>query len=108
MAAFRIKKGDLLPEIQGTCEDANGPIDLTNATGVRFLMGLTGSTTNKVAAAATFVDRPSGVVKYTWTGTDTDTVADYDGEFEVTWPGSKPETFPNRGFLKISVYQDRG
>jgi hypothetical protein len=94
--------------ITGTCTDDNGVVDLTNATSVRFMMGLEGSTTNKVAAAATFVSRPAGTVQYAWTGTDTDTVGDYDGEFEVTWPGSKPETFPNRGFIKISVYQDRG
>lgn len=108
MSTFRVKRGDLLPEIQGTCLDDNGPVDLTNASSVRFLMGVAGSSTNKVAAAAAFVDRPNGIVKYTWTGTDTDTVAEYDGEFEVTWPGTKPETFPNRGFIKVSVYQDRG
>jgi hypothetical protein len=108
MSTFRIKRGDLLPEIEGTCEDDDGPVDLTNATSVRFLMGVNGSSTNKVAAAATFVSKPDGTVKYTWAGTDTDTVGPYDGEFEVTWPGSKPETFPNRGFIKIDVFQDRG
>jgi hypothetical protein len=106
--SFRIKKRDLLPEIQGTCEDANGPVDLTTASSVRFLMGLSGSATNKVSAAATFVDRPNGIVKYTWAGTDTDTAGDYDAEFEVTWPGTKPETFPNRGFIKVSITDDRG
>lgn len=108
MATFRIKRGDLLPELNGTCQDDNGIVDLTNAVSVRFLMGLPGVTTNKVAAAAAFVSKPAGTVKYTWAGTDTDTVGDYDGEFEVTWPGSKLETFPNRGFIRISVYQDRG
>lgn len=108
MAAFRIKKGDLLPKISGTCEDANGPVDLTTASSVRFLMGLPGSSTNKVAAPAAFVSKPDGTVEYAWVSGDTDTVGEYDAEFEVTWPGTKPETFPNRGYIKVSITADRG
>jgi hypothetical protein len=103
-----MKRNDLLPEIQGVCEDANGPVDLTTASSVKFLMGLPGVTTNKVSAAATFVDRPNGVVKYSWVSGDTDTAGEYEGEFEVMWPGTKPETFPNRGKIKIVIEADRG
>jgi hypothetical protein len=107
MSVFRTKRGDLLPIIQGTCTDVNGPVDLTNATSVRFLMKSSAGVA-KVTSAAAFVDRPNGVVSYTWAGTDTDTVGDYTAEFEVTWPGAKPETFPNRGYITVSIFQDLG
>jgi hypothetical protein len=107
MSAYRIKRHDLLPVVQGTCSDANGPVDLTNATSVVFNLTLVGGSTPKVnRATAAFVDKPNGVVSYSWAGTDTDTSGSYNGEFEVGWPSSKPETFPNRGYINVVVYDD--
>lgn len=110
---FVIKKDDLLPEISAVLKDDNGNIaDLTTATGVNFHMyevqnfkkGKIGST--KVDAAASVVGAPvDGTVKYTWTGTDTDTPDVYFAEFEVTLPSSKPMTFPNDGYLVVQVVE---
>lgn len=107
MADFTIKQHDLLPELQAVLSDRNGPVDLTNASAVEFHMRLPGSTgTAKVDAAATFVDKPNGVVKYTWTGTDTSVADQWYGEFEITWIGGKLETFPNDGQLLIGITGD--
>lgn len=106
MADFYIKRGDLLPELNAVLQDAIGPVNLAGAT-VRFHMRVPGSTgTAKVGTAATVVTAATGAVKYTWTGTDTDTVGRYYGEFEVTWGDARKQTFPNNAQLIIEVTSD--
>lgn len=106
-ADFYIKQGDLLPEIQVTCTDADtgDPIDLTAATDVRFHMRKPGASAEKVDAAAAFVNKAGGIVKYSWQGTDTDTVGNFDAEFEVTFPAGTL-TFPNWKQLEIKITGD--
>lgn len=101
-----VKQGDLLPELTAILKDADGNIvDLTGATSAEFHMVPVGGGVAKVNATATIVDPPAGEVKYTWQGTDTDTVGDFYAEFEVTWVG-KTETFPNDGHLVLRVVDD--
>lgn len=106
---FYIKQNDLLPEIEVTCirEDTGAVVDLTAATAVVFKMRKRGTKpgSEKVDAAASFEDKPNGVVKYTWAGTDTDTKGDWDAEFQVTI-GGKPITFPNHEYLRIRITGD--
>lgn len=105
---FYIKQNDLLPEIEVTCirDDTGAVIDLTAATAVTFNMRKPGNNgTPKISAAGSFVDKPNGIVKYTWTGTDTDTIGSFDAEFEVTI-GGKPLTFPNHEQLRIKIRGD--
>lgn len=107
MNVFNVKRDDLLPEPQVTLYDALGAVvDLTTATSVKFLMRLASTGAVKVNAAATVVTAGSGVVKYTWAGTDTDTAGSYQAEWEVTWPGGKTQTFPTKGFDTVVVYED--
>ena len=91
--------------IQATLTDGAGAVvDLTSAT-VRFLMRAKNATSAKVAAAATIVNAAGGVVKYTWTGTDTDTAGRYLAEFEVTI-GGKKQSFPNDRYIDVVVLKD--
>ena len=106
MADFTIKENDLLPEIQYQLQDSVGNIDLTTATGVLFIMSIEKGTPNKVSAAATIVTPATGIVKYVWTGTDTDTPGDYQAEWEITFPGTKKLTVPNDGYISIEVMAD--
>lgn len=101
-----MKRHDLWPPVEATLEDASGPVDLTGAT-VKFIM----SDMNRnliVDASAVIVDAGTGKVKYEWQSGDTDTVGNFHGEFEVTWDGGKPQTFPNEGFIKIKINPDLG
>jgi hypothetical protein len=68
-------------------------------------------TTPKVnAAAAIDVDQVAnkGKVSYTWVGTDTDTAGVYEAEWQATFAGSKPMTFPNDGHMVIRITDDLG
>lgn len=79
---FEIGANALLPVINRTLRDANGPVDLTGASAVTFIMAKRG--VNKVDAAGSFTSAIDGEVRYTWTGTDTNTPGWYDAWFEVT------------------------
>lgn len=79
------------------------PVDLTSATGVRFIMK-TGSTI-KVDAAAVIITAASGIVEYRWLAVDTDTSGTYNVEFEVNWAGEK-ETFPSTGYFTATISDD--
>ncbi len=90
-----IKQNDLLPEFEVNVQDGDGVnVDVTGAT-IVFSMKDVKSTTLKIdKQAVTIVTALTGRVKYSPTGTDTDTPATYLGEFQVTI-GGKPHTFPN-------------
>lgn len=100
-----LKQHDLFPSLQATLSDDNGPIDLSTATGVKLLMR-TGGTL--VSGACTIVDARNGIVRYDWARGDTDTVGEYNVEFEITWPTALPETVPNDGYNSIEIQADLG
>lgn len=105
MMAFIIKENDLLPTLDATLSDAGGVFDLTAATGVTFIMNATKGGTPKISAAATVTNALNGMVRYEWTGTDTDEVGTYMCEFEVTI-GGKTITFPNDSYFQVEVKAD--
>ena len=105
---YYIKRGDTKRSIQATLTDCDGVVvDLTAASSVKFIMKQsTASGTPKVSAPATIVTPGSGVVRYDWAGTDTDTTGKYHAEWEVTWPGPKLDTYPSDGYNQIVIAQD--
>ena len=103
---FTIKQNDRLPELVATCLVAGLPADLTLAVGVEFHMRAAGGGVAKVDAAAVVVNPTGGIVKYAWAAGDTDTVGEFEGEFEVMWSGSRTETFPNVDNILITIVDD--
>src|SRR5689334_4269609 len=106
---FTIKQDDQLPEILAVLkDDTDAEVNLTGILGVRFIM--TNKTTNevKVDAAASVLDAPNGLVKYSWEEVDTDEAGNYKGEFEVEFSDGRLETFPNDKYLNIKVVVDLG
>lgn len=102
-----IKRGDRKPPMTSTLTSGGGAVNLTGATSVKFIMTLLGASSPKVNAAAAFdPDRATGKVSYEWGATDTDTAGVYRAEWEVTWPGSLPQTFPSDGYIWVEVVAD--
>lgn len=104
--AFFIKQNDTSPALQVTLKDANGSaIDLSAST-VRFHMREIGATTAKVDASATVADADNGIVYYSWSAADTDTMGSFEAEFEVTFAGGEVESFPNNRFIQVEITDD--
>lgn len=102
-----VKQNDVRPTLDYQLRDGNGAVvDLTGAS-VKFMMYLPGAASPKVNAAGTIIGAATnGQVRYTWTGTDTDTIGDYIAEFQVTFSGGFVETFPNWEHLKVRILDD--
>lgn len=107
---YYLKRGDTARSIQVTLRDPDdAAVNLSSASGVKFIMRLKsarGSATPKVAAPAVVVTAASGIVRYDWTAADVDTPGTYYAEWEVTWPSSKPDTYPSNGYNEIIIQQD--
>ena len=67
-----------------------------------------GRTDTKVNAQATIVSAEDGIVSYSWGATDTDAAGLYMAEWEVTFAGGIPMTFPRNGNLCVNVEPDLG
>lgn len=102
MDTFTIKQNDTRPLLTRQLLDENGDaVDLTTADEVVFHMR--GVITDGVC---TIDDAAGGEVSYEWQTGDTATVGEYEGEFEVHWTDGGIQTFPNPGYLQISVGDD--
>ena len=107
MPSFTIGRKDTSPSIQATLKDGAGTVvDLTSAT-VKFLMATKAASAYKVNANATIVGAATnGVVKYSFSATDTDTAGTFDASFRVTFASGLVETVPNAGRITVQVTDD--
>lgn len=109
MADFQIKAHDRLPafRVQLQNEVDGSPVDLTNATGVKFIMVTDPARTATISATAV-METPltQGIVRYDWAAVDTATPGKFLGEWEVTWTGGKKQTFPTQTYHTIEVLAD--
>jgi hypothetical protein len=109
MSTFTVKRGDTAPQFRACCLDDATPVNLSAATGVRFLMRKSGSSTG--IAATMIVENQTtatGWVHRAWGTTDLATAGDYRAEVEVTWSDSTVQTFPADGWVDITVEEDLG
>lgn len=81
---IQVYQNQLSPYVSDTIKVSGTAFNLTGTT-VRFRMRPVDGTTLKVDALATIISpATNGQVRYTWTGTDTDTVGEYMGWWSVT------------------------
>ena len=108
MKPIFVKQGDLLPVVGPATlkfEDGTGR-DLTDCT-VNFHLTNKETGELKVDAPAVITDvGPPGQVEYRWQGTDTNTPGRYKGEFEVTRPDTKTQTWPTIEELEIIILEE--
>ena len=113
-ADFTLQANDLLPSIQGIASTKAGPVDLTAATSVKFIMRSADATflpsftgPPKVNAAAAFDGaRTTGGLRYDWVTGDTATPGNYVAQFSATFPGTKPQSFPTTTYITITILAD--
>lgn len=105
---FYIKQNDRRPNLVAHLKNADGtPLDLTTATSVKFIMSKQGAATPKINKVSTTVSSATGgIIEYHWVDGDTDTIATYRGEFEVTWATGITQTLPEDDYIKIVVMND--
>lgn len=105
---FSIKAHDQLPALRVQLQTASdgAPVDLTNATSVKFIMTVTVGGATTISSAAVIENAVQGIVRYDWTAANTATPGQYLGEFEVTWTGGKKQTFPTGQYITIAINAD--
>lgn len=106
---YVIKQHDLEPPFRVRLLDGTTPVaNLDDADSLRFIVANRAGV--KIDAAIVPVAPQTGTnvgwVEYQWVSGDTDTVAAYDAEVEVTWPGTRPQTFPVGSYIKLEVKKD--
>jgi hypothetical protein len=107
------KRGNLWPPIEDIISDRNGPVNLSLALSLRFLMRrdtpdgdlvVTGTATagSSLAAAA------DGGVTYQPVAGDTDEIGTFIGEWEIVFTGPLPATAPNGPgeYITIIISED--
>lgn len=112
MADLTIKANDTHPDLVVTLSDESGAVDLTSATQVKLIMKST-VVSPVVTVTGMMTKDPdqvtnTGRASYGWIAEDTATPDTYDAEFEVTWPSSEVQTFPNSGYKEIVIEADLG
>lgn len=103
---FYMKQNDTSPSMLAELKDGeNAVVDLDGAT-VRFHMRQIGNAAIVVDQAAVIVTAASGLVRYDWSASDTDTIGSYQAEFEVTYSDLSIETFPNNAYIRVEILDD--
>ena len=105
---FDIKVDNLLPPyLVDVYQDDGNPLDLDAATAVVFTMVAQDGTKKIDAVAGSIIVGLDEVTKnrlsYTWVSGDTDTAGRYTAEFQLTFPGPLPRTFPASNKVKLVI-----
>lgn len=115
---FYIKENDTRPRyvvglLDNYGQQDEGPIDLTSATAVKFLMRALDAAEDEApkvtdSTHCVITDAANGLVTYTWQSGDTDHDGDFQVEFEITWNDGGKETVPNNDYFPVTVKEDLG
>lgn len=109
---FRLKRGDTKArDFDLTYAGGKRPVDLTNATTIRYLMAPApgGPAATLVNATVVVVGAPtSGRVRWTPQASHVALAGIYRAEVEVTWNDASKETFPEDGWLDVVITADLG
>jgi hypothetical protein len=107
MADIYMTQGNRLPAIVATLMDDNGPVNLSSAAGVKFVMSRNG--TQKVATACTIISAAEGEVQYDWAAADVDTPGQFIAQFEVTigsGGSAKTQNYPSTGYMTVQINEN--
>lgn len=99
-----MRQNDLLPPLRGQLLNAEtgAPQDLTGASAVVLHLRNKALQTIKINAAVVVESAKQGRWRYDWTGSDTDTAGEFEGEIQATFAG-KPLTGPTQGVFTVTI-----
>ncbi len=109
MADYTIKQNDTEKKLEATLRDAaDVAVDLTGATIVFSMRRLDDRTVVISKQTVTITNPPGtdGKVEYPWKLSETATLGEYEGEFQVTFSGGGVQTFPNDRHIRIRIVDD--
>lgn len=101
-----IKVHDTGPSVKGQVRKSSGaPLPLTGAS-VRFLMYSVDGVA--LVDAPAFIELPTteGIMRYDWQPDDTLVVGRHRALFELTLDGGAKESYPNEGYMWITIEED--
>lgn len=109
---FRIKKGDdgktLRYQLKKNTDGTTAAVNITGATVLMWLRKV-GSTTPLIDGrdvTSGVTTAASGLGAVSFTSTDTATPGNYALELQVTYSGGTIETFPENGYVAVSITED--
>jgi hypothetical protein len=97
----RMYTGDLEPDLKVTLSSATEAVDITTASSVRIIGRRGLDIIFDRAPTDTIIDGDTSVVTMEWGAGDTDERGRIQIEVEVTWPGTRPQTFRADGGVDI-------
>ena len=97
--SVKIVQNDTRPPLEFTLTQDGAPVDLTGCTVKFYMKDATTGSVKINGVACTITDATKGKCRYSWTGTDTNTVATYLGKVEVTFADGKIQT----GYKQLSI-----
>jgi hypothetical protein len=101
------KRNDTRKPIRLQLTDADGAVDMTNATSARIHVYREDTRAQKINAAMTFeTPRTDAWVTYQPTASDMDTAGRYLMEVEVVFSDATELSFPDNGFDVLLVHDD--
>lgn len=106
---FRLKRGNREKPIAAQLiapsmvPGAKIPVDLTGVAAVRFRFCPVDRSRAPTVGTAVVTDAPNGMVRYDWGAGDTDIAGEYLAEFEVEEATGETTTYPNNGYLRVSI-----
>jgi hypothetical protein len=107
MADIYMTQGNRLPSISATLMDDNGPVNLSAATAVYFVMSRNG--VQKVSGLCTVISAAEGEVQYDWALADVDTPGQFIAQFEVrdnTPTTPKKQNYPSTGYMTVQINEN--
>jgi hypothetical protein len=110
-ADFYIKRRDAREPLRCQLKDGLGAHPNLTGAVIRFHMRRQGGSLVKVDALAEVVDAVNGIVQYpvggsAWPSADVDTAGIYEAEWQVSYSGNQPQTFPSDGYIIILITDD--
>lgn len=100
---FAIKTSNQRPALAVVVKQAGSPLDLTGATATFTLKNRDTGAVKVNAQAANITGATAGELEYRWAAGDTDTPGVYEGEFQITLPGSLALTVPGDSYIEVHV-----